>query len=606
MAIGQLVVRLGLDAADYVQGMTKAEAQAQRFGQNVGTGIKTAALGAAAGLTAIAAAGAAAFNFLNNQVEAIANFQNLSEKIGDTAENLASLKTASDVSGVSMDSIAAASIKLTAALSKTDEDGKGAAQAIKALGLDFESFKKLSPVEQIEAVSKAMAGFEDAAGKTEVAVALWGKSGADMIPLLNDLANGSERQITLTNDQIKAADDFSKSMARLASDFEAGKNKLTSEFLPVMSALINQLTDLKKYAIDGSDGLNILTLAMGALKGVMFVLKTVFETVVIVATDIAFVFKGVGREIGAVAAQLAALATLDFNGFSVIGQAVKEDAAKARKDLDEFQKKFLTGNAAAAGGFKPSDNYGAGGGKPALAFSGLKPPKATGGGVPKVSDADRYLKSLENQIEATKKLTVEETLLSAIRKGDLGNITPAMQAQLLLRAQELDAIKARGVEEAKNAEQNKRDSESALAMLMRGRDEYNKRMEEGQRLTNSVKTEQERVNELTEYYNSLMSDPNPIITLETYNRLMAQLKGKTEENNTSFINFQATAAQAVNSLADGLTDAIMQGKSLGDVFKNVVKQLAAMVLKALIFKAIQIGLNAVSRTWRYCNWNQRH
>ena len=42
-----------------------------------------------------------------------------------------------------------------------------------------------------------MAGFEDGAGKTAVAVALWGKSGADMIPLLNDLASGSERQVTL-------------------------------------------------------------------------------------------------------------------------------------------------------------------------------------------------------------------------------------------------------------------------------------------------------------------------------------------------------------------------------------------------------------------------
>jgi phage-related minor tail protein len=30
------------------------------------------------------------------------------------------------------------------------------------------------------------------------------------------------------------------------------------------------------------------------------------------------------------------------------------------------------------------------------------------------------------------------------------------------------------------------------------------------------------------------------------------------------------------------------------VFKNVVKQLAAMILKALIFKALEIGLNAVS------------
>lgn len=164
MALGQLVVRLGLDAAEFTQGMSKAEAEALRFGQKMGADIRTAALGAAAAITAVAAAGVAAFKVLNDQVESIASFQNLAEKIGDTAENLASLKKASDVSGVSMDSIAAASVKLTAALSKTDEDGKGAAAAIKALGLDFDTFKKLAPVDQIDAVSKAMAGFEDGAG----------------------------------------------------------------------------------------------------------------------------------------------------------------------------------------------------------------------------------------------------------------------------------------------------------------------------------------------------------------------------------------------------------------------------------------------------------
>jgi hypothetical protein len=39
-------------------------------------------------------------------------------------------------------------------------------------------------------------------------------------------------------------------------------------------------------------------------------------------------------------------------------------------------------------------------------------------------------------------------------------------------------------------------------------------------------------------------------------------------------------------LVDGLADAIIQGKSLADVFKNVVKQLAVMILKAILFRAI--------------------
>ena len=59
MALGQLVVRLGLDAAEFTQGMSKAEAEALRFGQKMGADIRTAALGAAAAITAVAAAGVA-------------------------------------------------------------------------------------------------------------------------------------------------------------------------------------------------------------------------------------------------------------------------------------------------------------------------------------------------------------------------------------------------------------------------------------------------------------------------------------------------------------------------------------------------------------------
>ena len=75
MALGQLVVRLGLDAAEFTQGMSKAEAEALRFGQKMGADIRTAALGAAAAITAVAAAGVAAFKVLNDQVESIASYQ---------------------------------------------------------------------------------------------------------------------------------------------------------------------------------------------------------------------------------------------------------------------------------------------------------------------------------------------------------------------------------------------------------------------------------------------------------------------------------------------------------------------------------------------------
>lgn len=67
----------------------------------------------------------------------------------------------------------------------------------------------------------------------------------------------------------------------------------------------------------------------------------VSQTVRILLSDVVFVFKGIGREIGAVAAQLAALGRLDFQGFRAISEAVKADAARARAELDKYQQQVL-------------------------------------------------------------------------------------------------------------------------------------------------------------------------------------------------------------------------------------------------------------------------
>ena len=68
-----------------------------------------------------------------------------------------------------------------------------------------------------------------------------------------------------------------------------------------------------------------------------------FQTLAIVGSDAGFVMLSVGREIGAIAAQLAALGRGDFAGFRAISEAVKEDAVRARAELDAFQARVMGG-----------------------------------------------------------------------------------------------------------------------------------------------------------------------------------------------------------------------------------------------------------------------
>jgi uncharacterized membrane protein YgcG len=334
-SLGTLTLDIVAKIGGFERGMDKAEREAQKRSKAIAKAVEDASAIAITAFGALAAAGVAAFAVLNRQADNIAGFQDLAEKIGDTATAVASLKTASDVSGISLETVSAASVRLTASLSKTSDESKGVGEAIGQLGLNFQDFKNLSPVEQIDAVAQAMNGLEDGSKKTAIAVQLFGKSGAELIPFLNDLADGSERQTKLTEEQIRQADEYTKANARLKSEFESFLQLQTGEALPVLTQVQQVLSEIAKNEAT----IEVVTATLGvALKAAI----VIFQTVAVVASDVGFVFLSVGREIGAWAAQIAALGRGDLAGFSAISDAVKEDAARARKELDDFQARIMS------------------------------------------------------------------------------------------------------------------------------------------------------------------------------------------------------------------------------------------------------------------------
>lgn len=314
-----------------LQGATKAQLQAAdaaikldegykrgfATGQKIREGMISTAkaavtLGAALGAAAVG--GAILFNKVN---EGIAKWQELSEKTGETAENISSLQTASDVSGVSLDTVAAASIRLTTALAKTDDESKLVAKGVKALGINFEDFKKQSPAQQLDSVGKAMKGLANDADKTAAVVAVYGKSAAEIIPFLNDLAEGGERQIRLTDAQIQAADEHSKAQARLRSEIGSLAQSIVSQSLPAVTDLTGAMKDAITQAVGlsgaSSDLGNNNGIATFAEDGARY-LATLVDYAIKAGQAIGFV----GKTIGAGLAYNAALLKGEFSqAFSV-------------------------------------------------------------------------------------------------------------------------------------------------------------------------------------------------------------------------------------------------------------------------------------------------
>ena len=296
------------------------------------------AIGAAAATGLIAAA--VAFDRL---VKSAGDFQDLAEKTGDTAENIASLSVAAATAGTQMDTIVSASNKLTKALSDQDEESGAAGAAIRALGLDFDKFKQMAPADRIEAIGKAMAGFKDGSEKSAVAMALFGKAGAELLPFLKEIGSEGGRQKILTEEQIRLADEYADRQAKIRAELSLHAQAITAQMLPALNTLAEAFLDYVKGAsaadeVSGKLGRNssISEFADRAAEGLARVVDAARYAIAAIAQ--------VGDGVGYLMAQGEVLSKLSSKNFGEINPLKQLDNFKdAGSRMSAINDEFIKG-----------------------------------------------------------------------------------------------------------------------------------------------------------------------------------------------------------------------------------------------------------------------
>lgn len=285
--IGSLRAVLGIDTAQFQTGLKNARSSLGNFGKL-----------ATVGFTAVAAAGVAAAAALSplvkSSIDAADEMGKMAQKSGVSVEALSRLNYAAKLSDVSLAGLGGGMRKLSQNMLAVAQGGAGpAATAFKALGISATNLdgSLRAPDQVLADVAEKFASMENGATKTALAVAIFGKSGADLIPMLNSgrdglaaMANESDRLgLTLSQNTTRAAEGFNDNLTRLGGVFQGLVNHLTVAFLPSMSYIAQAMVDATK---DGT-----------ALKAFAEGLVEVFKIVVTVGVAVGETIKGIGGSI---------------------------------------------------------------------------------------------------------------------------------------------------------------------------------------------------------------------------------------------------------------------------------------------------------------------
>lgn len=257
--IGALRVVLGADTATFEVGLKKAESSLSSFSKKVTT--IAAGIGLERAFSSIVSGITSGMKSVFNEAD---NIGKAAQRIGLTVEELSKLKYAADISDVSFETLEKSAMKLSRSMADAvaDKTGKAALQ-FRALGIDVRnadgSFKSVSTV--MAEMGDRFSGMSDGATKVAASMALMGKQGTQMIPMLNAGSKGikdlmkeaEDLGAVITTRVANSADRMSDDFKRLTTANKALSNSIIQELAPYMGVLTDRFIEWLKEGRKVSD-----------------------------------------------------------------------------------------------------------------------------------------------------------------------------------------------------------------------------------------------------------------------------------------------------------------------------------------------------------------
>jgi hypothetical protein len=169
-----------------------------------------------------AAAGAAAVGAVTRFMQVGSALDDMSQRTGVAASELSSLGFAAKMTDTSLEAVQGSLVKMQKFLGEVSDGTAAAVDTLDRLGITTQQLEGLTPDQQFKAFAEAISKVEDPTQKMNAAMGVFGKSAAEILPLLNEGAAGIEAfQKEAERLGLVMSDDMATSAAQAADSIDA-------------------------------------------------------------------------------------------------------------------------------------------------------------------------------------------------------------------------------------------------------------------------------------------------------------------------------------------------------------------------------------------------
>lgn len=223
---------------------------------------------------ALTMAGGAITAAFKNTIDLGDNLYKMSQRVGMTVEELSKLKYAAEMNGVELSELESFLNKFNKTINETVNGAKSSREAFKTLEISIKNSKGAlkNNNDLLLEIAEKFSQMPDGVKKSTLAMEIFGKSGSQMIPFLNQGKNGIEELtrkakdlgLEMSTSTAKSAEEFNDKIADMGKKIEGTAISIGSKLLPHAIKLADTLDPLLKKGADAfAEGLGSIVRRIG-------------------------------------------------------------------------------------------------------------------------------------------------------------------------------------------------------------------------------------------------------------------------------------------------------------------------------------------------------